>query len=109
MTKKPAAAAASPTIGASEPKIQERLKPVLSRGTRLEVAAEGFTSAGEFATVAHAARNTNVPFMVLKHRVLEEKRTLADAIHESKPDLDAKAEVTRARQEAKSDLQAIAE
>jgi hypothetical protein len=39
--------------------------------------------------------------------VLEEKRTLADAIHEFRPNLDSKAEVTRARQEAKSDLQAI--
>jgi hypothetical protein len=101
-------AAARPLIAASEPKIQERLKPVLSRGTRVEMAADGFPSAEQFATVAHAAHNTSVPFVVLKHRVLEEGLTLADAIHESKPALDAKAEVTRARQEAKSDLEAIA-
>jgi hypothetical protein len=73
----------------------------------MEVAAEGFESAEQFATVAHAARNTDVPFMVLKHRVLNEGRTLADAIHEAKPDLDAKAEVDRAQIAARSDVAAI--
>ena len=42
--------------------------------------------------------------MVLKHRVLTEGKSLAKAIRESKPDLDANAEVRRARAEAKSDL-----
>ena len=73
----------------------------------MEVAAEGFDSAEQFATVAHAARNTNVPFMVLKHRVLNEGRTLADAIHEAKPDLDAKAEVGRAQIAARADVAAV--
>ena len=88
--------------------MQERIKPVLNRGTRVEMAADGFKSAEQFATVAHAARNTSVPFMVLKHRVLDEGRSLVEAIHESKPELDAKAEVTRARDQARSDVQAIA-
>ena len=55
-------------------------------------------------TVAHAARNTSVPFVVLKDRVLNQGKSLADAIHEFKPELDAKAEVARARSEARSDL-----
>jgi hypothetical protein len=105
----PAVAASEPKIAASEPKIQERLKPVLSRGTRLEMAADGFASAEQFATVAHAARNTSVPFVVLKHRVLTEKRTLAAAIRESNPAIDARAEVVRARAEARSDIDAIME
>jgi hypothetical protein len=74
----------------------------------MDVAAEGFRSAEEFAAVAHAARNTNVPFMVLKHRVVEEGRTLADAIHEAKPEVDAKAEAERAKAAAKSDIAAVA-
>jgi hypothetical protein len=84
--------------------VHARLKPVLNRGARMDVAAQGFRSAEEFATVAHAARNTNVPFMVLKHRVLVEGRTLADAIRESKPDVDARAEVAKAAAAAKSDI-----
>jgi hypothetical protein len=74
----------------------------------MEVAAEGFRSAEQFAMVAHAARNTGVPFMVLKDRVLNDGRTLADAIRESKPEVDAKAEVARAEAAAKSDLEAVA-
>ena len=95
------------TMLPSEPRLHDRLRPVLNRGARMDVAAEGFKSAEEFATVAHAARNTDVPFMVLKHRVLNENRTLANAIHEAKPQLDAKAEVERARSQAKSDVAAL--
>jgi hypothetical protein len=99
--------AASSSVPLSEPRLHARLKPVLNRGARMDVAAEGFRSAEEFATVAHAARNTEVPFMVLKHRVLIDKRTLADAIHESKPEVDAKAEVARAVAAAKSDIATV--
>lgn len=94
-------------VPASEPRLHDRLRPVLNPGARMQIAAEGFRSAEEFATVAHAARNTNVPFMVLKHRVLNEGRTLADAIHDSKPEVDAKAEVKRAEAAAKSDIAAV--
>jgi hypothetical protein len=45
--------------------------------------------------------------MVLKHRVLNEGRTLADAIHASKPEVDAKAEVARAAAAARSDIAAV--
>ena len=108
--KAAAASTVTPSTSAvptSEPRLYDRLKPVLNPGARMEVAAQGFRSAEEFATVAHAARNTNVPFMVLKHRVLNEGRTLADAIHDSKPEVDAKAEVARAEAAAKSDIAAL--
>jgi hypothetical protein len=100
-------AAPSVMIPLSDPRLHDRVKPLLNRGARMALAAEGFRSAEEFATVAHAARNTSVPFMVLKHRVLADGRTLADAIHEAKPEIDAKAEVKRAQAAAKSDMAAI--
>jgi hypothetical protein len=87
-----------------QPELRDRVKAVLNPGSRLELAAEDFTSAEQFVTVAHAARNTQVPFVVLKDRVLNQNQSLAEAIHEFKPDLDAKAEVKRARVEAQSDL-----
>jgi hypothetical protein len=102
-----AAAAKASSVSVSEPRLHAELKPVLNRGANMDVAAEGFRTAEEFATVAHAARNTGVPFMVLKHRVLTEGRTLADAIHEAKPEIDARAEVARAEVAAKSDLVAV--
>ena len=106
--RRPAASPVAAAVSVSEPRLHDRLKPVLNRGARMQLAADGFSSAEQFATVAHAARNTNVPFMVLKHRVLNEKRSLADAIREAKPDIDAKAEVKRAREAARADLAAVA-
>ena len=73
----------------------------------MDVAAEGFRSGEEFATVAHASRNTQVPFLILKHQVLQEGRNLADAIHQAKPDVDAKAEAARAQAAARSDIAAV--
>ena len=86
------------------PEVRDRVQKVLNPGTRMELAAEDFATPVEFVTVAHAARNTSVPFMVLKHRVLNEGQTLAEAIHQAKPELDAKAEVARARAAAEADL-----
>ena len=96
-----------PTLPATQPELQARLKPVLNRGTRMESAAEGFRDAVQFATVAHAARNTGVPFAVLKQRVLEQDQPLARAIREFKPELDAEHEVTRARNAARFDVAVI--
>jgi hypothetical protein len=105
--RRAAAADKVAALPASAPAVHDRLKPVLNRGTKVEIAAQGFSSAEEFATVAHAARNTEVPFMVLKHRVLDEGKTLAAAIRESKPNVNAAAEVRRARAAARQDISAL--
>lgn len=94
-------------VAVSSPDLHARLRSVLNRGTNLGIAAEGFRDGEQFATLAHASRNTSVPFMLLKHRVLEEGKSLADAIHESKPELDAKGEAERARNEARADVSAL--
>jgi hypothetical protein len=96
-----------PAVKASEPELQARLKPVLNRGAHMDIAAEGFASGEQFAAVAHAARNTQIPFMVLKHRVVDEHQTLAEAIRASRPDLDVKREVARANDAARFDIAAI--
>jgi hypothetical protein len=88
-----------------EPEFRDRVKAVLNPGAKPEIAAANFASPEQFMTVAHAARNTEVPFMVLKDRVLNQRQSLAEAIHEFKPDLDAKAEVKRARAAAREDLE----
>jgi hypothetical protein len=90
------------------PALQERLKPVLNRGANMSLAAEGFRSAEQFATVAHAARNTDVPFVLLKHRVLNEGKSVAEAIRESKPAANAAVEADLARAQARSDVALIA-
>jgi hypothetical protein len=93
-----------PEVAATTPELQKALKPLLSYGTNLDKAADGFQSGLQFAAVAHAAKNTAVPFVVLKHRVLTEKKSLAVAIQESKPELNAKREATKAWDEARQEL-----
>ena len=90
-----------------KPELQERLQPVLNHGAKMDLAAEGFRSGEQFAAVAHAARNTAIPFMVLKHRVLDEHKTLARAIRESRPDLNAQREALRAHDAARYDIAVI--
>lgn len=70
----------------------------------MAMAADGFRTAEQFAAVAHAARNTDVPFVLLKHRVLKEGKTLEAAIRASKPDMNARVEARRALAEARSDI-----
>jgi hypothetical protein len=102
----PPGAVSTVAVGMWEPELRERAKSILNRGTKLEIAAQDFDTAEEFMTVAHAAHNTAVPFVVLKHRVLNENQSLAEAIEQSKPELDAKAEVERAKAAAKADVAA---
>ncbi len=84
-----------------------RLKPLLKAGVDMNVAAEGFRSAEQFAMVVHASQNVQVPFMLLKHRVLNEGDTLVAAIRKSTPDVDAVVEADRARAEARSDIASL--
>lgn len=97
----------APAIAPSAPELHARLKPLLNQGTNMASAAEGFNDARQFATLAHAARNTQVPFVILKQRVLKEGKSLASVIREFNAELDAAAEVNRARAEAAEDLAAI--
>lgn len=99
---------AVPKLAATTPELQDRLKTVLNRGANMDLAAEGFRDAEQFATVAHAARNTEVPFVLLKHRVLNEGKTVAEAIRESKPAVDASVEADLAHAQAKADIAMIA-
>ena len=86
------------------PELEKRLHPLLNRGADLSIASGGFNTAEDFAAAAHAARNTNVPFMVLRHAVVDERKSLKEAIHLLKPDTNASSEATLARAEARMDL-----
>jgi hypothetical protein len=102
------AATRTARVDVSAPALHDRLKPVLNRGANMALAAEGFRSAEQFAMVAHAARNTEVPFVLLKHRVLNEGKSVAEAIRESKPAANAAVEANLARAQARSDIAQIA-
>ena len=96
-----------PAISPQTPELLERLQPLLNRGADMTLASEGFKDAELFASVAHAARNTSVPFVLLKHRVLGEGKTLDRAIAELQPRVNAAIEATRAKAEGRSDIAAL--
>ena len=98
---------ALPSVPASSVELQSRLKPILSEGTNMKMASAGFRDGEQFASVAHAARNVGIPFMVLKQRVLEGKMSLAAAIRELKSDANPALEATRARILARADIASI--
>ena len=95
-------------ISLSAPELHAQLKPLLNKGANMNVAAQDFRNAEQFAAVAHAARNTEIPFMVLKHRVVNERKPLASAIRELNPNVNAAAQAKRAQAEARSDMAALA-
>jgi len=61
----------------------------------------------DFAATVHASRNIRVPFTLLKHEVVDEGKTLADAIQTVKPTANTSLEADLARSEARADLTAI--
>jgi hypothetical protein len=98
---------AARSVAASVPLLQKRLKPLLNQGADMRIASEGFRDGEQFATLAHAARNVDVPFMLLKYQVLNQGQTLAEAIRSAKPELNATIEAERAGAEARSDVAAL--
>jgi hypothetical protein len=101
-------AEALPKLSPKMPELLDRLQPLLNRGADMKIAADGFRDAELFASVAHAAKNTEVPFVLLKQRVLREGMTLDRAIAELKPTVNASIEANRARAEARSDIALLA-
>lgn len=99
---------ALPRVSPDAPELLGRLQPLLNKGADMNIAAEGFRDAETFAAVAHAARNTEVPFMVLKHQVVNKRRPLDRALAELKPTVNAPIEADRARAEARSDIASLA-
>lgn len=86
------------------PELMTRVKPLLHQGADMTLAAQGFTSGEQFAAVAHASNNLDIPFVLLKHKVVDEHMTLARAIHASVPAVFAQIEASRALAEARSDV-----
>jgi len=85
----------------------KRLRPFLNGGTATDDVTAGFQSAEDFVATLHAARNIRVPFTLLKHQVVDERKPLAAAIQAVKPAANASLEADLARSEARADLAAI--
>ena len=86
---------------AEHPTIAHRLTTMLDRDLVVTDAARGFSDPVLFAAVVHASDNLNVPFILLKERVLTRGSSLLDAIRAVKPNVDAGTEARRAYHQAR--------
>jgi hypothetical protein len=87
-----------------------RAQALLPAGTNLQTAAAGFESEHQFLLAEHVSHDLNIPFDQLKAKVTgTDHVSLEQAVRALRPDLRSstiKSDLTLARQETKTDLQA---
>jgi hypothetical protein len=89
----------------SNTKLASKLQSLLPPGTDLQTAASGFKNLGQFVAAVHVSHNLGIPFDQLKAKMQgPPTESLGKAIHELKPDADAKAQTKTAESEAHNDL-----
>lgn len=79
------------------------LAALVPAGMSAEEACTGFKSVKDCAASLHASQNLSIPFADLKSKVTG-GQALGAAIHELKPDANARAEVKKAEGQAQGDV-----
>jgi len=88
---------------ASNSKLNGKVQELFPAGTQLSDAAAGFKNLGDFVSAAHVSHNLGIPFSDLKARMMGGK-SLGEAIHELRPDVDHEAGARKANEHAKKVL-----
>jgi hypothetical protein len=89
----------------SNTKLASKLQSLLPPGTDLQTAASGFKNLGQFVAAVHVSHNLGIPFDQLKAKMQgPPTESLGKAIHELKPDANAKAQTKTAESEAHQDM-----
>lgn len=92
---------------AANPKLVERLTPLLPPGMTLAAAAAGFKNQGQFIAALHVARNLDIPFATLKAAMTGTGHdSLGQAIHELRPTENSQTAARTAEHEADVDIHA---
>ena len=97
----------SPNVLSTNTQLSSRLRKLAPAGTSLQDACKGFKNLGQCVAALHVANNLNISFDDLKTRMTGDKsESLGKAIHDIKPDANAKAEAKKAQKQANQDLSA---
>ena len=89
----------------AHPQLASKLAGLLPAGTNLQQAAQGFKNLGQFVAAVHVSHNLGIPFDQLKAKMIgPPPESLGKAIHQLKPDVNAKAATKEADHEADADL-----
>jgi hypothetical protein len=86
------------------PKLESRLRPLLPSNMTMQQAAKGFVNQHQFVSAVHVSRNLDIPFALLKSKIVDERLTLGQAIQVLRPDADVSKELRRARDLTARDL-----
>jgi hypothetical protein len=97
------------TILQRNTKLSSNLQKLLPSGTTPQQACSGFKNLGQCVAAIHVAHNLNISFDDLKAKMTGDKpESLGKAVHELKPDADAKTEVKKGQKQADDDLNTTA-
>ncbi|HWR16429.1 MAG TPA: hypothetical protein VN577_16520 [Terriglobales bacterium] len=93
------------TILSKDTKLSSNLEKLLPSGTTAQQACSGYRNLGQCVAAIHVSNNLGIPFADLKAKTTgSSSLELGKAIHELKPEADAKAEMKKAKSQAKTDL-----
>ena len=92
-----------------DPKLAVKLQKLLPEGTTAQQFCDGFKTLGGCVAAMHVAQNLDIPPSDLKTKIADSKskkepERLESAIHDLKPNLDAKAERKKAQKQAERDI-----
>jgi len=92
-----------------DPKLVGKLQKLLPEGTTPQQFCDGFKTLGGCVSAMHAAKNLDIPASDLKTKIADAKSKkepdkLESAIHELKPNVDAKGERKKAQKQAERDI-----
>lgn len=88
-----------------DPKLAVKLQKLLPEGTNIQDVCDGFKSLGDCVSTIHASQDLGIPLADLKAKVTGKGAVhLEKAIHELKPDVDAKAEKKKAYKQAEKEI-----
>jgi|SRR5579864_451257 len=86
-------------------KLATKLQKLLPDGPNINQVCDGFKKLGDCVSAIHASQKLGIPFADLKAKMTDKRgESLDKAIHELKPDVDAKAEKKKAYKEAEKEI-----
>lgn len=84
--------------------LSAKLQDLLSPGTNLQDAAEGFDQLAEFVSAVYVSYNLGIPFDELKAKIMSSKE-LGPAIHELRPGVNPRQAIIKANSQARDLLE----
>lgn len=94
--------------------LSKNLTKLLPEGTSPQQACQGFKNLGQCVAAIHVSKNLNIPFADLKAKMTGttsenvkeagDPESLGKAIHDLKPDVNAKTEAKKGQKQANDDL-----